>query len=495
MKRLLLTLALFFLLFNLHSQNDKNTKAFDSIYYHVAVNVASTNPIKALHTADSLHLNSNNDIQNLRSLMLKADLLEKQGRRNESIENALEALAIAENIGDYQWQAKIFGFLSTQYRHLGLLDQGKIYLKKGIAVSANIEDQLLASQFRGMTYQEMAYYAGEEEKFNEAIENVELASLSFALLPEGKFKEFLLGNNEEMYGRSYTGLKEYEKAKAHFYKSLDYLKRADAENTQWGANSYQGLGNAYLEHNNLDSAGVHLKKALTISEKTDHISLKENVYKDMATYYKKKKEMDSFAFYENKYNAVMQENISNAKQSLNTEFNRIKKTKESTSPIIIYLLLGVGLVGIIGYYLYKKSKGSTRAVNVDFKEENGRNTPLVLPQKTEEDLLVKLNEFEASQDYLDKNMSFSVLVGQLGTNAKYLSHLIKNNKNKDYNTYINELRIHYIINKLKIDPDYLNYKISYLADESGFSSHSKFSANFKRVTNLSPSEFIDSLRD
>src|SRR5690606_4566478 len=217
--------------------------------------------------------------------------------------------------------------------------------------------------------------------------------------------------------------------------------------------------------------------------------------KDMATYYKKKKEMDSFAFYENKYNAVMQENISNAKQSLNTEFNRIKKTKESTSPIIIYLLLGVGLVGIIGYYLYKKSKGSTRAVNVDFKEENGRNTPLVLPQKTEEDLLVKLNEFEASQDYLDKNMSFSVLVGQLGTNAKYLSHLIKNNKNKDYNTYINELRIHYIINKLKIDPDYLNYKISYLADESGFSSHSKFSANFKRVTNLSPSEFIDSLRD
>src|SRR5690606_31980590 len=108
--------------------------------------------------------------------------------------------------------------------------------------------------------------------------------------------------------------------------------------------------NAYLEQNNLDSAGVHLKKALTISEKTDHISLKENVYKDMATYYKKKKEMDSFAFYENKYNAVMQENISNAKQSLNTEFNRIKKTKESTSPIIIYLLLGVGLVGIIGYY-------------------------------------------------------------------------------------------------------------------------------------------------
>ncbi len=495
MKRLLSAITLFFLVFNLYSQNDNNTKAFDSIYYHVAVNVASTNPTKALHIADSLHLNSNNDSQKLRSLMLIADLLEKQGKREQSIKNALEALAIAENNGDYQWQAKIFGFLSTQYRHLGLLDQGKIYLKKGIAVSANIEDQVLASQFRGMTYQEMAYYAWEEEKFNEAIENVELASLSFAVLPDGKFKEFLLGNNEEMYGRSYTGLKEYEQAKAHFYKSLHYLKGAGAENTQWGANSYQGLGNVYLEQSNLDSAGVYLKKALTISEKTDHISLKENVYKNMASYYREKKEMDSFAFYENKYNAIMQENISNAKQSLNTEFNRINGKRASTTPILIYLLLAVVLIGLISFYLYRKSNSRDRVIEVAIKEENGKSTPLVLPQKTEDDLLEKLNEFEASHDYLDKNISFSVLVAQLGTNAKYLSHLIKNNKNKDYNTYINELRIHYIINKLKTDPDYLNYKISYLAEESGFSSHSKFSANFKRVTNLSPSEFIDSLRD
>lgn len=495
MKRLISTIVVFFLLFSLHSQNDKHSKAFDSIYYDAAVNVASTNPTKALHTADSLYLHAKNDIQKLRSLMLIADLLEKQGKREQSIKNALDALIIAENIEDYQWQAKIFGFLSTQYRHLGLLDQGKIYLKKGIAVSANIKDQILASQFRGMTYQEMAYYAWEEEKFNEAIENVELASLSFAVLQDGKFKEFLLGNNEEMYGRSYTGLKGYEKAKVHFYKSLDYLKRAGAENTQWGANSSQGLGNVYLKQGNLDSAEVHLKKALAISEKTDHISLKENVYQNMASYYREKKEMDSFAFYENKYNAMRQENISNAKQSLNTEFNRINRKKTATSPILIYLLLGVGLIGVISFYLYKKSKGKNLAIDVDYKEENGKTNTLVLPQKTEEDLLVKLNEFEVSHEYLDKNMSFSVLVGQLGTNAKYLSHLIKNNKNKDYNTYINELRIHYIINKLKTDPDYLNYKISYLAEESGFSSHSKFSANFKRVTNLSPSEFIDSLRD
>src|SRR5690606_27684506 len=283
--------SFFFLLFycSLLSQNINSTKEFDSIYYQVAVNVASTDPVKALHTADSLYLFSETYLQKLRSLMLIADLHEKQGKRELSINNARKALKIAEETDDYQWQAKIFGFLSTQYRHLGLLDEGKIYLEKGIVISAEIEDKILASQFRGMTYQEMAYYAWEEQKYTEAIEKVELASLSFAVLPEGKFKDFLIGNNEEMFGKSYTELKEYSIAKQHYYNSLNLLKKADADNTQWGANSYQGLGNIFLLQKNIDSAGIYLKKALSITEKTNHTSLKQNVYQNLASYYKEKK--------------------------------------------------------------------------------------------------------------------------------------------------------------------------------------------------------------
>ena len=92
-------------------------------------------------------------------------------------------------------------------------------------------------------------------------------------------------------------------------------------------------------------------------------------------------------------------------------------------------------------------------------------------------------------------MSCSTLVSHLNTNAKYLRHIFKNNKNTDNNNYINELRIHYIVDKLKTDPAYLNYKISYLAEECGFSSHSKFSASFKSILKLAPSEFINNLKN
>ncbi|OAD45575.1 helix-turn-helix domain-containing protein [Polaribacter atrinae] len=57
------------------------------------------------------------------------------------------------------------------------------------------------------------------------------------------------------------------------------------------------------------------------------------------------------------------------------------------------------------------------------------------------------------------------------------------------------MRIYYIKEKLTTDKEYLNYKISYLVEECGFSSHSKFSASFKSVLGVSPSEFIHKLKD
>lgn len=91
-------------------------------------------------------------------------------------------------------------------------------------------------------------------------------------------------------------------------------------------------------------------------------------------------------------------------------------------------------------------------------------------------------------------MNFSTLVSFLDTNPKYLNHFIKTNYNTDYNTYINNLRINYIVEQLNTKPTYRKYKISHLAKESGFSSHSNFSANFKRVTQLSPSEYIEKVK-
>jgi YesN/AraC family two-component response regulator len=107
--------------------------------------------------------------------------------------------------------------------------------------------------------------------------------------------------------------------------------------------------------------------------------------------------------------------------------------------------------------------------------------------------LQKLKRFENSKKFLSKDISLAVLAGQFDTNTKYLSEIINSHYQINFNSYINNLRINYIIEKLKTDPNYKNYKISYLAESSGFSSHSSFATVFKSITGISPVKFIDFL--
>lgn len=118
-----------------------------------------------------------------------------------------------------------------------------------------------------------------------------------------------------------------------------------------------------------------------------------------------------------------------------------------------------------------------------------------LLKESEEQILAALEKFESSKRYNHKDMSLSKLATQLNTNTKYLSEVINRNKGKNFNAYINKLRIDYITEKMKEDPAYLNYKVSYLAEECGFSSHSTFTTVFKSIVGVSPIMFVDFIRE
>ena len=87
------------------------------------------------------------------------------------------------------------------------------------------------------------------------------------------------------------------------------------------------------------------------------------------------------------------------------------------------------------------------------------------------------------------------MAGQFDTNTKYLSEIINSHYEINFNTYINRLRINYLIEKLKSDPNFIKYRISYLAENCGFASHSSFATVFKSVTGISPVKFIDFLKN
>ena len=133
---------------------------------------------------------------------------------------------------------------------------------------------------------------------------------------------------------------------------------------------------------------------------------------------------------------------------------------------------------------------SVEEIHRSENEKDRKKAESPMTSETEAKLLELLDDFEKGTSFTNKNMSLSFLAGELNTNTKYLSHLINRHKNSDFKTYINRLRINYIVDKLINDEKYRQYKISILAEECGFSSHSKFASVFKQMTDHSPSVYI-----
>lgn len=145
----------------------------------------------------------------------------------------------------------------------------------------------------------------------------------------------------------------------------------------------------------------------------------------------------------------------------------------------------------------EKEKKPTKTVESLVKDSDTNHPKLNIniSTKTEKVLLKKLEAFEKSKDFLKKDVNLNNLSKQFDTNTKYLSEIIKSYKNKNFNQYLNELRIDYLINQLNNNEKVLNTKVSYLASDFGFNSHSSFSTLFTQYVGQSPSEYIKALKD
>jgi|GEM_PF-425770 len=145
-------------------------------------------------------------------------------------------------------------------------------------------------------------------------------------------------------------------------------------------------------------------------------------------------------------------------------------------------------------------KGDNGAESIDNEGINNKNEDNkswkknIISEEYRKLLQEKLTEFEQGNFYLKPNLTLTTVASELKTNTKYLSVFISEYKGPDFNNYINRLRISYIIQKLHSDPSYREYKISYLAEECGFSSHAKFATVFKEILGISPSTFIRNLK-
>ncbi|CAA9202421.1 AraC family transcriptional regulator [Flavobacterium collinsii] len=109
-------------------------------------------------------------------------------------------------------------------------------------------------------------------------------------------------------------------------------------------------------------------------------------------------------------------------------------------------------------------------------------------------ILKKLEKFEKGKLFLEKDLTEIKLAISLDTNIKYLSKIIAHYRGKKFVTYINDLKIDYLINQLKENKTMHRYGNKALSDEAGFSSTERFVKAFSSRTGMPATFFMEELR-
>src|SRR5690606_30789432 len=74
--------------------------------------------------------------------------------------------------------------------------------------------------------------------------------------------------------------------------------------------------------------------------------------------------------------------------------------------------------------------------------------PSSVPKEIREDLLMKLDAFEQSEDFLSKDLDMARLAQAMDTNTTYLSTIINHYKRMSFPKYITDLKITTAIQRL-----------------------------------------------
>lgn len=113
----------------------------------------------------------------------------------------------------------------------------------------------------------------------------------------------------------------------------------------------------------------------------------------------------------------------------------------------------------------------------------GSAVPALSPQ--EELFRAAQQKVGTEQLFLHKELSLEALARELDTNRSYLSAAINSHSDGNFNQWLNDYRIEYILERIGTTSD-----LTQLADEAGFSSVNSFYRNFKRCTGMTTSQYL-----
>jgi len=137
--------------------------------------------------------------------------------------------------------------------------------------------------------------------------------------------------------------------------------------------------------------------------------------------------------------------------------------------------------------------------NIDINDENNskkkRYMRSGLTETQARKYLDKILAFmDQEKPYLNRDLTIYDLSIQTGISRHHITQVLNDIYGRNFFTFINEYRVNEVIRRMK-DPKNKNFTVLAIAYDSGFNSKSTFNTIFKNITHLTPTQYLDKLKE
>lgn len=452
----------------------------------------------------------NNDHLLAASYLTKGTAIVYLGDNKKALEMYLLALDIANRLNDIQLKIKAKANIAKIKRRMEFYEEAlEIYTNNvKLAEKHQFEDPLIA----------INSYMGVGGTFLRLQQPD--STLRYATIGLQKSLEI---NDDEGVSYFYIDFGIAYFIKGDFEVAIDYLTKAEKitkglNNQKRLTEIYYYIGKSYYELKLYEKAIEFLKKVETIvatknEEKANSFNPLELIgtYRTLANSYEQLQENEGYLAYTqkyielNKFNEtqnieVIKELYETVRQENNDLSSRTSKLENRLIYVILFSLFAVGLCVFFVFKLIairKKNKIIFEKLvsQIETKKAEKKKANFTIEDKKVEAILERLDKLEQSLFFLNSNCTLQTLSKKVKTNTTYLSKIISTYKQKKFYEYINELRIEYVLKRLKEDTKFRNYSIKHIAEEIGYKSTNSFTKYFKAHTKLYPSYYIKNLEN
>ena len=471
----------------------------------------SENKLENPKNLDEFLSSLNSDQEKLLNLLFISEGYLYQNQYKNAVKYIFQAENLAQKTTSENLKSYTYILLSRFYRGVELNKKAEESLEKATAFLSLIKDESREKKFVEAKYQlEKGLLNLVSGKEKSALQSLRISQNVFESIQNEGVVLMPLSFVYSKIGNYYLSKNQLDSAKIYIDKNLKLAENplAVAE-TRLLANN--NMSQFYLQKKQSDSALYFAEKEVPLLSVSKNDRLKKEAYKNLAQIYYSLHNTEKYKLYNQKFLGLNDSIYELDRETRVILANRaeIETPENQSSNMMKWIVVALGfsvvvLIVIYAYHLKVKKeyahfqkimksideKEDFRITEVQPVEEVVVQHQYSISEKTEQLLLEKLKRFEESEKYINPKVSLQFLAKHLDTNTKYLSEIINTTKGQNFNNYINDLRIKYILKKLKSEIKYQNYKVESLAEECGFNSRNTFTLAFKNSVGMSPAKFI-----